>query len=83
MDELKRFEEILFKISIRVNDILQELDKANTKFTLTQEQGDEFCRSYCKFPAMYCWNGKDTEIEGLERHCQTCPLVKGVRNESN
>lgn len=83
MDELKRFENILSKISIRVDEILTEIDKATAKFTLTQEQGDEFCRHYCKYPVMYCFDGQDTIIEGIERHCSKCPLVKGARNEHN
>ena len=83
MDELKKFEELLVKISLRVDSILSEIDKATGKFTLTQEQGDDLCRHYCKFPVMYCFDGKDTIIEGIERHCKNCPLVKGARHESD
>lgn len=51
------------------------------RITLTREQIDEFCRSYCRFPIMYCWDGRDTLIEGIEQHCRNCILVKEYIHE--
>lgn len=81
MTELERFDAILNKISVRVDEIIEQIDNAKAKFTITQEQADDFCRNYCRYPIMYGWNGKDTIIEGIERHCAECPLVKGARGE--
>lgn len=49
--------------------------------TLTREQMDRFCREYCRFPIMYCWGSSETVIEGIEKHCQNCILVKEYRYE--
>ena len=42
------------------------------------EAADKMCKNYCIIPRLFCYNG-ETSIEGMSRHCDECPLVKGYR----
>lgn len=80
MDQLQRFDEIITKLGERADAILAEIEKAKRDEIKDKyiEAADKMCKNYCIIPRLFCYNG-ETSIEGMSRHCDECPLVKGYR----
>lgn len=80
MTELDKFDRLIDKLGDRADEILKEIDNAKKDAIKEQyaEIADEMCKHYCIVPRLYCYDGK-TNIEGMSKHCDNCPLLRGYR----
>lgn len=83
INQYERFNEIMDRLDARLDAISNTLKAADRKVILEYEEADYFCKNFCKYPALYGWTDKGQHIAGIERHCENCPLVKGVKNATD
>ena len=83
MNQYDRFDEIMDRLDARLDAINNTLKAADRKVILEYDDADRFCKHFCKYPALYGWTDKGQPIAGIERHCENCPLVKGVKNATD
>lgn len=79
-EQLDKLEAITKKIGQRADEILAQIER--TKKDEIKEKyiviADQMCKNYCVIPRMYCYDGR-TAIEGMSKHCDGCPLMKGYK----
>jgi len=80
MAEIDKFNRLIDKIGDRADEILAEIEQAK-KDAIKERYtaiADEMCKNYCMIPRLYCYNG-ETYIEGMSKHCDNCPLIRGYK----
>lgn len=79
-NELERFKEIVQKVGERADAILSEIEKQKRDEIRERYylMADKMCKHYCMIPRLYSYDGEKS-IEGMSRHCDECPLLKGYK----